>query len=103
MLYIQEQFVNKTRGGRYGDSDIYETFTDDLGELFRSLQKEHGRCTGKMYVDRTDGATIQAGWVFEKRAEYDDCAETFLQETWATVHSAPPSRMIKHHYHPFNS
>lgn len=50
-LYIQEQFVNTTQQCLSGDSDVYETYHEKRGELFRSLQKEHGRCIGLMHVD----------------------------------------------------
>ena len=82
MLKIQETWVNKTEGYSYGKSDWYEPFTDDLGELFKSLQREYGRCISKVYNDNIDGTSYPIGWVFEKRANYDDTNETYLQNTW---------------------
>jgi hypothetical protein len=67
----------------------------DKGKLFRLLTKEHGRCTGKVYIDRKDGATIHIGWVFQKRAQYTDSRETYLQETWATFATVTP-RKVSH-------
>lgn len=96
-LYAQEEFVNLTKGHRFGSSDPYETFTDDKGELFRAMQSEYGRCTGKVYVD-TDKGAKPVGWVFVSRQPYDDCDETYLREVWVTVHDAPPTRTTEYHY-----
>lgn len=85
------------------ETELYEAFTDDVGKLFRSCQKEHGRCTGKVYVDRPPtehprGSNYidwelsfypwtpeQVGWVFEKRVKFTDCDDTYLQEVWVAV------------------
>lgn len=97
MLQISEERVNKDRGYRFGKSGWYEPFTEHRGKLYRALVAEHGRCIGTMYVDKrvpvSSDPTLPAyaieavscGWVFLKRATYDDSAETFLQETWVTV------------------
>lgn len=82
MLKIQETWINKTEGYRCGDSDWYEPHTNDLGVLFRDLKRQYGRCVSKVYVDNIDGTSYSVGWVFEKRVKYDDCNETYLQETW---------------------
>ena len=96
-LFIQEQWVNATDGHSNGESGVYESFTDSPGELFRSCQREYGRCVGKVYIDGESG--VQAiGWVFQKRMQYDDCKETFLLETWVTLHSAPPVKTIEYQY-----
>ena len=42
-LWIKETHVNETKGYRMGDAEWYETFTDDKGKLFKSLQKEYGK------------------------------------------------------------
>lgn len=101
-LFIQESWVNATDGHRTGQSEVYETRFDDTGELFRSLQQEYGRCTGKVYIDDLKGNSRQTGWVFQKRQKYDDCNDTFLLETWVTVHEEPETRSVKYHYHKFN-
>jgi len=82
---IRETFVNETKGHRIGESDYYEPYTDDIGELFRNSQKEYGRCTGKMYQDMKAGYSKVCGWVFEKRIQYSDSNETFLQTTWLHI------------------
>ena len=86
------------------ETDTYETAHDNLGRLYRALVKEHGRCTGKVHLDIA-GKTKSIGWVFIKRAEYGDAArlpaghdKTYLQETWVTVHKAPPVKTITYDY-----
>lgn len=93
-LYVNETWINASEHYRSGESEPYESFTDNLGELYRALVKEHGRCVGKMYVDRTDGTQIQTGWVFQKRRKYDDVNETYLAETWVTVYKSEPIKEI---------
>ena len=97
-LYVQESFVNATEGYRFGDSDVYETFTDDPGELYRTMQREYGRCISKIYVGRP-GGPIAVGWVFVKRNKYEDSDETYLREVWVTVHDAPDTIKRERHYH----
>lgn len=90
---IRESHVNRTEGYRSGDSEYYEPLTNEVGALFRELQREHGRCTGRMYQDvRRGSLTVPydyqpkvCGWVFEKREKYTDCNEWYLCETWVHV------------------
>lgn len=83
-LMIQETHVNKTEGYQLGETDYYEPLHENPGELFRSLQREHGRCISKMYQDKY-GQVLMCGWVFEKRVQYSDCSETYLCEMWVYV------------------
>lgn len=90
-LHIQETFVNETAGYRFGETEPYEPFTDDLGKLFRNLQAEYGRCTGKVYTDSKDGVKA-IGWVFEKRMKYEDARtnkpeDYYLCSVWVTLHT----------------
>lgn len=69
------------------DTDYYET----SGELYKRLQQEYGRCSGKVYIDTVKGAKA-IGWVFVKRAEYANAwrmregkPRTYLQETWCSL------------------
>lgn len=101
-LWICESFVNATEGHRFGDSEVYETFTGDSGELFRFLRREYGRCTGKVHVDTEDG-TKAVGWVFESRLKYEDVDETYLREVWVTLHDAPDTVVRTPHYHELGS
>ena len=38
MLWVSEVFANKTDGYTFGESEPYETYTDSVGSLFRSLR-----------------------------------------------------------------
>ena len=100
-LWINEDWIEvRDDGKRYGngESGVYETWATDPGKLYRFLQCEYGRCTGAVYHD-IDGQSIKIGWVFEKRRKYDDCNETYLAETWVTLHDAPPTKTTQYHYH----
>lgn len=97
-LFIQEDWVDATQQCRVGSSGIYEAYQTEIGKLFRDLQREHGRCTGKVYIDRKDGTRQHIGWAFEKMQKYEDCNKWYLQETWVTVHKAEPTRTIEYHY-----
>lgn len=87
MLHINEAWVDATRNLRIGESDVFESCYSTPSEVYRGAMREHGRCIGKVYVDR-GGSVLHVGWVFQKRVKYDDCDETFLRETWVTIHSA---------------
>jgi hypothetical protein len=97
MLHLQETYRNATAGHGIGESEVYETFTDNPGELFRALRAEYGRCISKVYVD-DQNAALAVGWVFEARVRYEDCDETYLREVWCTLHSAPDTVTVEHHY-----
>lgn len=84
MLVIRETSVNTTENCIFSESDWYEPYTNNLGKLFKTMLKEYGRCVSKVYVNTPDGGADQIGWVFEKRAKYEDTKETYLQETWVT-------------------
>lgn len=96
-LFIEEKFVNATKGYRIGESGVYEPFTDDVKKLFKSLQKEHGRCISKCYLE-TKAGDKQIGWVFQKREKYTDSAETFVKETWVMLHEKEPETKTTFHY-----
>lgn len=91
---VSESYVNATQGYRYGDTEPEDYGYDNLGELYRALRRENGRCVGKVYTDK-DGAI---GWVFVKRVPYDDSDETYLREVWVTVHTAPDTVTRERHY-----
>ena len=67
----------------------YEEEVNTLDGQFRNCQHEYGRCTGKVYIDRTDGEIWPIGWVFESRESYADRSypnnkETYLRRTWVS-------------------
>jgi hypothetical protein len=107
-IWIKESFFGKkevtSKDGdtdyvryRLGETEWYESFTDDRGELFRSCREEYGGCTGKIHVDIAmgDGTydTRDVGWVFEKRMKYEDCDETYLRQVWCEISPVPPRSM----------
>ena len=103
-LFISESWNEVRKEGEdvkligIGESEVYETFTSDKGELYKSLVKEWGRCVSKQYIDTKDGKTIHTGWIFQKRQKYNDSNETYLAETWVTVHEKLPVKSIKYFY-----
>lgn len=79
-MKIQISHVNRDKGYIYSK---YEEKLDkqDRGCLFRRLSREFGRCSSKVYV----GEGTPVGWVFEKKALYEDTRETYIMETWVTI------------------
>lgn len=96
-LYVEESYVNVTKGVRYGESGLIESF-DTPGEIYRACLGEYGRCIGRMYIDRTDGGVQHVGWVFQKRVKYDDSRDTYLREVWVSVHTAPDTVTREQHF-----
>lgn len=87
MIVCKEDYVNEDTETMFGGSGWGEPWTDNMGQLFRSLRNEHGRCTGHVYIDSMDGEVVPVGWVFVKRAQYGDRGprRTYLQSTWVSV------------------
>jgi hypothetical protein len=98
-LYAEVESVNETKGYRFGSSGVFETSAETVGELYRDMRREYGRCTGKVYIDTADGRAKAIGWVFVKREKYEDTGEPFLMSTWAMVHDVPPDVTRRVHYH----
>lgn len=88
-IYVQESYVNATESHGIGESDVYETFADETGELFRAMRSEYGRCVGSVHID-TDEGVKRVGWVFQGRDRYQDDDETYLREVWVTLHERMP-------------
>lgn len=86
-LQVNESYINQTKGYCFGESGWINSWTDNIGELFKSCQKEYGRCTSKIYVDLPDGTADPIGWVFEKTMVYEDARntdETYVREVWVS-------------------
>ena len=99
-VLISVEHVNRDENCVFGDVGAnypYETHYATTGEAFRGLQAEYGRCVSKVYVDTPEGVKA-IGWVFQKRTRYDDANETFLCETWVTLHEKEPTHTIEHHF-----
>lgn len=100
-LYVHEVYYER-RGSKLlgiGDSPVYETGMKTPAEIYRSAQKEFGRCTSRVYIEGPSGNSLHIGWVFVKRTKYQDSNETYLQETWVTIHDDQPERTITYNYH----
>jgi len=98
-LLIEEHWINASKGCGIGDSGIYESYFTSPGEAYRQCQKLYGRCVSKVYVDEPGTGLIKAvGWVFQQRIEYEDCNESYIRETWITLHEKMPDKTITHHY-----
>ena len=97
-IFIQEVWIDASDNVICGESDVYESCYDAPGEVYKALQKEYGRCTGKEYIDGPDGKSVHVGWVFQKRKQYEDCNKTYLAETWVTLHEKPPTKTVTNHY-----
>ena len=104
-MWVLEAFINRTRGYSFGESDWYESYHDTTGSLFRAMQREYGRCTSRMYMDRPsrfDGPSspVQVGWVFEKVMTYEDARppygdnDRYVREVWVQVSSTEPKREV---------
>jgi hypothetical protein len=100
-MLIEEIYTDYTNNLRLGESGIFKPFTEDIGELFKSLQSEYGRCISKVYIDIEDKA-CPIGWVFQKRVKYDDCNETYLRSVWVTLHNEKPTVKTTYNYHFLN-
>lgn len=94
MLVVSEAYINATTETRFGESDWQEPYTDDVGQLYRSMVDEYGRCTGHVYVSTTEGDNVAVGWVFVKRMKYEDYRSglrhvrgerTYLREVWVSL------------------
>lgn len=96
-LWIRESFVNATLNHCFGKGKAVETQYDDLGELYRALRDEYGRCISAVYVDTVKG-TKKIGWVFQSRQKYEDADEVYLREVWVTVLQAPPADKTTYQY-----
>lgn len=103
-LWVEEDYFEVDKDGKrwgLGNSEPYESYFVKEGEAYKSLVREFGRCTGKVFIDR-DGKRKQVGWIFVKRKPYeDDRSKTYLQEVWVTLHNGPPNRTITYDLHTF--
>ena len=84
-LFVKETWTNETDGYQMGSKGVYESFTDNLKDLFLSCQNEHGRCIAACFID-LKGKPQKIGWVFEKKASFGENDKHFIQHTWVSVH-----------------
>lgn len=76
LLYVEKTIVNDTQKHVVYESDIYETFTDNITRLYQDLRRQYG-APRKMYSDHLSDA--QVGWVFHKTERYSDSKNTYKQ------------------------
>jgi hypothetical protein len=96
-LFVKETFINVTENCQYGESEVMETWTNDIGKLFKDCQKEYGRCVSSIYRDTKNG-TVKIGWVFEAKLKYTDVNQYYVRQTWVEVHTALPKKTIEYFY-----
>ncbi len=84
-LLIQESWTNKSEGYLMGEGEVCESFTDNLKELFRSMQDEYGKCISACYVD-LNGKPKKIGWVFEMKVNYENTNESYIHHTWISIY-----------------
>lgn len=105
-MWVKETYLNETKGYIFGEGDWYESYHDTIGSLFKGLQQEYGRCTGRVYVDRTprfDGPNtpLQTGWIFEKKIAYEDARhplkqnDFYVRAVWVEVSTTEPKRVVQ--------
>jgi hypothetical protein len=97
MILIQESWTDETNGGGLGDSGVFLSRFETVSEVYKHYSREAGRCISKVYVDTPRGPQA-IGWVFQQRKKYDDSDETFLLDTWITIHTAPPVKRTEYHF-----
>ena len=80
---IRTSYVDRTRNLCIGEDTIpiNKTYIYSMSDLYKLGLREYGRCISKCYVDDS----VHIGYVFQKRAKYEDTDETYLQETWLSV------------------
>jgi len=64
--------------------DIEDSVISNLKELYAFGLSEYGKCVNKVFIDR-DNKQLQVGYCFEKKVKYEDCDETYIQETWLSI------------------
>ena len=93
-MLILETYINRTLGNRFGNSEPYEPYTEDIGELFRAFQREYGRCTGYVFIDAPNGLPVKVGWTFERKERYTDTGEPYIREVWVSLLDKPEVRGV---------
>lgn len=107
-LYVNETFINATKGWVIGVNEEVETSAESTGELFRSMRDEYGKCVSKLYIDTADGHPRQIGWVFESRQRYTDAhrgdrESSYIREVCVEVLDSKDTVTRKRHYHDFKA
>lgn len=64
---------------------LHDDGTPDFGAIYRATQREYGRCTSSVYVDREGQSPARVGWFFVSRQQYEDTPENYVRGAWVTV------------------
>lgn len=85
----REVCINVDRDAIIGTSDWCETWTNNIGKLFRAAQREYGKCIGRMRRDLDNDpsayTTVETGWVFRSTQRYTDTHERYMREVWVEL------------------
>lgn len=73
----------------YTFSEWVEQLPTEQAPNYRDLQREYGRCTGRVYVDTEHGVKA-VGWFFISAQRYEDTNERYLRGAWVTLEEVPP-------------
>jgi len=93
-MQVHVTLINTDERVRFSDYvDPYVGGEMSVGDIYRAMRTEFGRCTGKMYRDiKNDDGTwrvAHVGWVFLARDKYSDTNETYLREAWVELLNDP--------------
>lgn len=89
MTTLHVTLTNEDKGYSFSSwsEDLADTWMGEdatMGEIYRAVQQEYGRCTSKVYVDTSSGPKT-VGWYFVSRQQYEDTHEPYLRGAWVTV------------------
>lgn len=92
MITYIKVFINKTSKG-FGSKEGYCTFDNEtktfatIKEAKDWLKETYGSVKRvKMYQDRKDGTTYQAGWIYcFKNKDWSHNSESWLQQDWVEI------------------
>lgn len=89
--FLDITLTNEDKGYQFSSwqepiEDHYLKDDDSLnfGKVYRTLQKEYGRCQSSVFVDSETGPK-KIGWFFVSRQQYEDTGEWYLRGCWATI------------------
>lgn len=92
-MWTKETHINRDTNTQYWDSQWQKSPNSSVRELFKGLQLEYGRCVGKIYGGRKDSQSVQIGWVFQNRVDYEDrSGKSYIREVWVEVSQVEPKR-----------
>jgi hypothetical protein len=88
---IEVTLTNEDKGHQFSHyveplADTWMGEDATMGELYRAMRDEYGRCMSKVYRDDPEhGEPLHIGWFFESRQRYEDTGEPYLRGAWVIV------------------